>query len=82
MILFPPPTVKASLLLAGVSAAPPWGSDEGDLDGGNGWGASSRSSLRVDGKFTWTGGMISGNARVSEGHSLYREWGWLQKNVF
>lgn len=67
LIFFPPPTVEASLLLAsGVGADPPWGPGEGGLDGGEGWGASSRSSVQVEGMFVWTGGTMSGNARVSK----------------
>lgn len=67
LIVFPPPTVEASLLLdSGVGEGPPWGSGEGGLDGGDGWGAPSRSSVEVEGMFVWTGGTISGNARVSE----------------
>lgn len=67
LIVFPPPSVHASLVLAGgggADAEPPWGQGEGDLDGGGGWGAASRSTLTVDGTFVWGGGAISGNARV------------------
>lgn len=67
LVVFPPPSVHASLVLAGgggVEAEAPWGPGEGDLDGGGGWGAASRSSLMVEGKFVWGGGAISGNARV------------------
>lgn len=67
LIVFPPPSVYACLVLAGgggAEAEAPWGRGEGDLDGGGGWGAASRSSLTVEGKFVWGGGAISGNARV------------------
>lgn len=67
LIAFPPPSVHASLVLAGgaeVEAEAPWGPGEGDFDGGGGWGSASRSSLGVEGKFVWGGGTISGNARV------------------
>eukprot|EP00752_Nemacystus_decipiens_P010621 g9459.t1 len=67
LIAFPPPGVHESLVVAGgggVEAEAPWGRGEGDLDGGGGWGAASRSSLTVEGKFFWGGGAISGNARV------------------
>lgn len=69
LLVFPPPSVHASLVLAGgggADAEPPWGQGEGDLDGGGGWGAASRSTLTVDGTFVWGGGAISGNARVRE----------------
>lgn len=67
LIFFSPPTIEASLLLvSGVGADPPWGPSEGDLDGGEGWGAPSRSSVKVEGMFKWTGGTMSGNARVSK----------------
>lgn len=71
LVVFPPPSVHASLVLAGgasFDAEAPWGSGGGDLDGGGGWGAASRSSLTVEGRFLWTGGAISGNARVRTGH--------------
>ncbi|CAM9983877.1 unnamed protein product, partial [Ectocarpus fasciculatus] len=67
LIMFPPPSVLASLVDAGgggIDAEAPWGSGEGDQDGGAGWGAASRSSVTVEGTFVWTGGAISGNARV------------------
>lgn len=67
LIIFPPPSVLASLVEAGgggVDAEAPWGSWEGDQDGGAGWGAASRSSVTVEGTFVWMGGAISGNARV------------------
>lgn len=67
LIIFPLPSVIASLVDAGgggVNAEAPWGSGEGDQDGGAGWGAASRSSVTVEGTFVWMGGAISGNARV------------------
>ncbi|CBJ49166.1 hypothetical protein Esi_0207_0025 [Ectocarpus siliculosus] len=67
LIIFPLPSVLASLVDAGggsVDAEAPWGSGEGDQDGGAGWGAASRSSVTVEGTFVWMGGAISGNARV------------------
>ncbi len=76
LVVFPPPSVHASLVLAGgadADAEAPWGSGGGDLDGGGGWGAASRSSLTVKGRFLWRAGAISGNARVRNEHPTARD---------
>lgn len=66
MLTFPAPRVEDSSLRHdfGVSS-PPWRDEEGDLDGGDGWGAPSRSSMWIQGNFLWAGGTFDGNARVS-----------------
>ncbi|CAM9742517.1 unnamed protein product, partial [Scytosiphon promiscuus] len=66
LIIFPFPSVYDSLVIAGGGSwvEAPWGVGEGDLDGGGGWGTASRSSLTVQGDFDWSGGSMSGNARI------------------